>query len=90
VTRRVGFWMDVHAWVAEDGEHVIVSHECVAGRDVSQLPHPTWVAKDGRLDPSFSCGLCGVHCFPDIEDGPAPALERVAALVEREAAKEES
>lgn len=59
---RLGF-LTANAWPDEDGVHVWVAHDCVAGRDVSMLPNFAWRPGDGQAEPSFSCDACGIHCF---------------------------
>ena len=68
---RVG-WLTARAWLDTDGEHVWIRHDCTSGVVDVMLPHPTWRAANGRVEPSVHCRDCGLHV--SLEVGPSPAL----------------
>jgi hypothetical protein len=71
-----GSRLSVDAWLDDDGQHVVIAHDCVATREVHILPWPTWQANGSDITPSYSCDDCGVHCFATVNrsaasvDGP--------------------
>lgn len=71
-----GFWLSTRAWMDEDGQHVIVAHDCREKRIVHILPWPTWQACGVHGDevlPSYSCDGCGIHDHLTIDWDEAPA-----------------
>lgn len=69
---RLGF-LTANAWPDGDGKHVWVAHDCVNGRDISMLPYPQWRIGDGKVEPSFSHDVCGIHAFIDFGHPEKPS-----------------
>lgn len=60
-TPSPGSFLSARAWMDEDGQHVVLAHDCVEHRDVHILPWPTWQNVEGMVDPSYDCDACGLH-----------------------------
>ena len=69
--------ISTRAWLDDDGYHVWISHPCVKGQSTHKLPWPQWQAMEGKLRPSFVCGVsgCGCHATPKIEPRPPEAAK---------------
>lgn len=77
-TPSPGSFLSARAWMDEDGQHVVIAHDCVAHRVAHILPWPTWQAVEGSVDPSYDCGTCGLHSRTSIDWEVEPVLTQVA------------
>lgn len=72
-----------YGWLAEDGQHVWLRHDCGGESVTVYLPHPQWRrSQAGTLTPSFHCELCGYHEFPVIYDSEPGGVEKETPLAE--------
>lgn len=60
---KPGWFMHADVWLADDGRHIWLAHDCATERIITMLPYPTWRAVGDRVEPSISCEACGLHTF---------------------------
>lgn len=78
-------FIDAHAWLDEDGQHVWLRHQCKPKPRVNttMLPWPDWQTVGDHVEPSIICMECDLHAM-NVPIGPPPAdfwkQSRVAEL----------